>query len=102
MKKIMITFGLIMAFVSPHVLAADKAAAESAIAAAEASQKKAASVSGEWRDTGKFIKQAKALLAEGKFDKAVKKAQFAERQGQYGYEQAVSQKELKLPSYLKY
>ena len=78
------------------------AAAEAAIAAAEKSRKKAASVDGEWRDTGKFIKQAQEALKKGDTKKAVKLASFAERQGQYGYEQAMSQKDFKMPSYLKY
>ena len=76
--------------------------AESAIAAAEAARKKAASVGGEWRDTGKMIKQAKAAVKKGDLKKAVKTARKAQRQGELGYEQAVSQKELKMPSYLKY
>ena len=41
---------------------------------ADVSRKKAASVSGEWRDTGKFIKKAKAALKDGKYEKAIKLA----------------------------
>jgi gas vesicle protein len=84
------------------VTSGDAKAAEAAIAAAESARKKAAGVDGEWRDTGKMIKQAQAALKEGDADKAVKLAKQAEMQGQLGYEQAVSQKELKMPSYLKY
>lgn len=80
----------------------DAKAAEAAIAAADSARKKAAGVDGEWRDTGKMIKQAQAALKAGDADKAVKLAKQAEMQGQLGYEQAVSQKELKMPSYLKY
>ncbi|MCU7799443.1 MAG: hypothetical protein KZQ70_04665 [gamma proteobacterium symbiont of Lucinoma myriamae] len=97
--------------VSSTVSAADKNTADSkevtevkaAIAKAETSRKHAASVKGEWRDTGKIIKQAKAALASGEFDKATKLARKAERQGSYGYEQAVSQKtqkNLTTPPYL--
>jgi len=93
---------LILGLGSSVVMAADQKAAEAAIAAAEKSRKNAASVAGEWRDTGGIIKKAQAAMKEGKHDKAIKLANFAERQGKYGYEQAVSQKDFKVPSYLKY
>ena len=80
----------------------DKAAAESAIAAAESAKKKAASIDGEWRDTGKMIKKAQAALKAGDFAKATKLAKKAEKQGKLGYEQAQAQQTLKMPSYLKY
>jgi len=76
--------------------------AEAAIAAAEAAREKAASVGGEWRDTGKMITSARVAAKKGEFAEAVKTADEARRQGELGYEQAVSQKELKMPSYLKY
>lgn len=72
-----------------------------AIADADAARKKAASVDGEWRDTGKMIKKAKALAEKGDFSAAIKLAGKARRQGELGYDQAVSQKQLRLPSYLK-
>ena len=80
----------------------DKAAAESAIAAAESARKKAASIDGEWRDTGKMIKKAQAALKKGDSAKAIKLANKAEKQGKLGYEQAQAQQTLKMPSYLKY
>ncbi|MBG7602193.1 MAG: SoxXA-binding protein [Gammaproteobacteria bacterium] len=80
----------------------DKAAAESAIAAAESARKKAASIDGEWRDTGKMIKKAQAALKAGDSAKAIKLAKKAENQGKLGYEQAQAQQTLKMPSYLKY
>ncbi len=61
------------------------------IEAAKGAQKKAASVGGEWRDTGKLIKKAEALLAEGKTEKAKKLAEKALRQGILGYEQSEAQ-----------
>ncbi len=84
--------------------AVDPKAAEAAkiIDHAEKARMRAASVDGEWRDTAKFIKKAKALLKEGKYDAAIKLAKKAKREGELGYEQAVSQKELRIPSYLKY
>lgn len=81
---------------------ADAAMVSDAIAKAEAARKQAASVNGEWRDTGKFIKQAEEAAKAGDFDKALKLARKAEEEGRLGYEQQVSQSELKIPSYLKY
>jgi len=80
----------------------DNAAAEAAIAAAESARKKAASIDGEWRDTGKMIKKAQAALKAGDSAKAIKLAKKAEKQGKLGYEQAHAQQEFKTPSYLKY
>ena len=93
--------GLVFGMASSIVAAADKSQAQSAIEAAENARKKAASADGEWRDTGKIIEKAKAAQAEGDYGQAVKLANKAERQGELGYEQAHSQKEFKLPSYLK-
>ena len=93
--------GLVFSMASSVVSAADNTRAQSAIVAAESAQKKAASLDGEWRDTGKMIKKAKAAQAEGNYDQAIKLANKAERQGELGYEQAHSQKELQIPSYLK-
>ncbi len=81
--------------------AATKEGASKAIAAADASRKKAGKVGGEWRDTGKMIKKAKKAAEAGDFAKAVKLAKKAWEQGQMGYDQAMSQQELRMPSYLK-
>ena len=75
--------------------------AEKAIVAAEEARKMAASVSGEWRDTGKMIKQAQAAQKAGEYGKAIELAGQAREQGMLGYEQAVSQKTRLMPSYLK-
>lgn len=100
----LLSFALLFStVVSNTTMAADNKAAQSAIDKAETSRQHAASVDGEWRDTGKIIKKAKAALQEGKFDQAIKLARKAERQGSYGYEQAISQKtqkDLTTPSYL--
>lgn len=74
-------------------VAADKSAngAAEAIAAAKAAQKKANSIGGEWRDTGKMIKKAEELAAEGKIEKAIKTTKAAESQGKAGYEQSKAQ-----------
>lgn len=65
--------------------------AEDAIAAAKEAQKQASKVGGEWRDTGKMIKKAEELLAEGKAAEAEELAREAEAQGMLGYMQATAQ-----------
>lgn len=97
----MVLFGCMLGALSGTSFAADKTQAQKAIAAAEQAQKKAAAADGEWRDTGKLLKNAKAAQSAGEYGKAVKLADQAAKQGQLGYEQANSQKELRLPSYLK-
>ena len=82
---------LALCWVAPAVLASDPADFEKAYKVAVAAQKKAASVSGEWRDIGMFLKQARALAEAGDYEAAMKLAEKAERQGQRGYEQMVSQ-----------
>jgi uncharacterized membrane protein (UPF0182 family) len=78
----------------------EAASAAKAIADAKAAQKKAASVEGEWRDTGKTIKKAEAALKAGKYADATKLANKARVQGEDGYAQAMSQKDFKMPAYL--
>jgi rhodanese-related sulfurtransferase len=80
--------------------ASTRAEAEDAIAAAEEARKKAASVGGEWRDTGKMIKQATSLLDTREYTKAIGIAEKAKQQGELGYEQAMGQKDAGLPSYM--
>jgi cell division protein FtsL len=75
--------------------------AKQAIDEAEKSLKKASSVDGEWRDSGKILKAAGDALKSGDYAKAIKLANKANRQGKLGYEQAVAQKELKMPPYWK-
>ncbi len=69
---------------------------------AESNQKKAKSVGGEWRDIGKFIKQAKKFQSNGQCEKAIKTLQKAIIQGEMGYKQAMAQKELKMPGYFHF
>ena len=78
----------------------DMAGATAAIDAAESARKKAASVEGEWRDVGKTIKQAKAAADEGDYAKAEKLANKARMQSEMGYQQAMDQQTVELPSYL--
>lgn len=77
-----------------------KVEAEAAIAAADAARKKAASVGGEWRDTGKMIKKAEAAMKSGEFDQAIKLATKAEHQGELGYAQAMEETDAGFPSYM--
>jgi hypothetical protein len=74
---------------------------EQAIEAARAAQKAAASVGGEWRDTGKLIKEADAAAKAGDYGSAIRLADEARQQGELGYEQALTQKDVGLPPYLK-
>ena len=64
---------------------------EDAIADAKEAQKQAGKVGGEWRDTGKMIKQAEKLLGEGKAAEALELAREAEAQAMLGYMQATGQ-----------
>ncbi|MEJ2403485.1 MAG: SoxXA-binding protein [Candidatus Thiodiazotropha sp.] len=100
----MIIAGLLCCCFSSATLADDISAAkvQQLIDAAESARKEAASVGGEWRDTGKMIKKSKGLLEKGEYVAAAKLANKAAKQGRLGYEQAVSQKDLKMPSYLHY
>lgn len=78
-----------------------KAEAEKAIADAEKSLKKASSVDGQWRDSGKILKAASKALKAGDYVAAIKKANTANRQGKLGYQQAVEQLVVKMPPYWK-
>lgn len=67
------------------------ASTDTAIAAAVKAQQAAAEVGYEWRDTGKMIKQAKALAAKGKSAEAIQLAKQAEEQGQDALKQYQSE-----------
>ncbi len=82
---------LTLSLVAPVALATDQMDFEKAHEAAVAAKKKAASVGGEWRDTGKILKKAKTLAKSGDYEAAIKLARKAEHQGHQGYEQMVSQ-----------
>jgi len=75
--------------------------AQQAIAAAKAAIKKAASADGEWRDSGKFVKDAEAAVTEKDYAKAEKLAKKAEMEGDLGYKQAMAEQHAGNPSYLK-
>lgn len=86
-------FAAAMGMVPTDSLASGKASYDAAMSAAKSAQEKAASVHGEWRDTGKLIKQAELAAEKGDFDSAEKLAKKAEFQANMGYEQAIEQKD---------
>ena len=59
----------------------------------EAAVRRADSVGGEWRDTGKFMKSAKAAAEAGDFTKAQKLLDTAMSEAEMGYDQAIAQKD---------
>lgn len=67
--------------------------AKAAIAAAEKSRDQAAAVGFEWRDIGDLIEEAKKASAANDFDKAIKLAGQAERQGALAVKQAAIETE---------
>jgi hypothetical protein len=73
--------------------------AESLIAAAEEARKKAASVGGEWRDTGEMIKSAQTWPAPASStgDRGRQRRQVP---GERGYEQAMAEKDADFPDYM--
>lgn len=67
--------------------------AKAAIAAAEKSRDAAAAAGFEWRDTTQLIDDAKKAAAAGEFDKAIKLAGEAERQGALAVKQSAIEAE---------
>ena len=65
---------------------------ESALAAAKLTQKKAASVDGEWRDTANIMKKSEEAATKGDFAKATRLANQAKIQGEMVYRQTIDQK----------
>ncbi|MGQ9659556.1 MAG: hypothetical protein ACUVQI_06415 [Thermochromatium sp.] len=74
--------------------------AEASLAAAKAARQKAASVGGEWRDTGKLIAQAEALAKSGQYQQAIELANKARVQGELGYAQAIQEQDADFPAYI--
>lgn len=74
---------------------------DEAYAAASASVKKAASVGGEWRDTGDLLKKAEAAAKSGDYATGVKLANEAMSEGEMGYQQAMTEKNAQPPAYLR-
>ena len=85
---------------APAPAGSGQEAYEAALAAAKAEIKKAAAVGGEWRDTGKILKEAEKAAAEGNYDTATKMAEKAKFQAIKGQEQAASQVNVGNPAYL--
>lgn len=91
MRNVGFVFALLLPMVSTAALAATSEEANKAIEEALEAKQKAASVDGEWRDTGDLINQAKKAAKDKNYDKAVKLANEAEAQGKLGYQQAIAQ-----------
>jgi hypothetical protein len=68
--------------------AADNAGFEAAYNAAEAARKKAAEVEYEWNTTAPLLQKAQDAAAAGDFDKAIKLADEAKKQGDLAYAQS--------------
>jgi len=73
---------------------------EQALAEARAELKKAASMGGEWRDTGKHLKKAEALAAKGDYAAAMKLVAQAKFEAMAGQKQAAGQAGVGNPDYL--
>jgi chitodextrinase len=74
---------------------------DSVIKKAEVARQRVAAVNGEWRDTEKLIQQAKSEVQEGKLTNALTLANQAYHQGELSYQQAMKQKDLDFPTYLR-
>lgn len=79
---------------------AAKASYEQALATAKAERKKAAAVGGEWRDIGKFLKQADKAAAKGDYETAMKLVKKATFQAKMGQVQAKEQAGVGNPGYM--
>ncbi len=75
-------------------VSADEKSFNATYEAAEAARKKAASMSYEWRDTAKILKQAKAAADKGDYKTAEKLANKAKLQGEMAVAQAKEQEQL--------
>jgi len=80
---------------------ATRTEAEKAIAASDEARKQAASVGGEWRDTGKMVKEARSLLDTHEYLKAIDIANKAKRQGELGYQQVLDQRNVRMADYFR-
>lgn len=100
--QIVVTSALFVGLCSGLAVASNSADDyKAAYEAADKARKEAAAVNGEWRDTGKMLKQSKKAADAGDMDKAIKLATKAKAQGEAGYQQAKSQQGKDLtPAYL--
>ena len=73
--------------------AGDEEAFEAAYEAGQAARKAAARLGFEWRDTRRMLRRARKLAEKGEYEKAIKLANRARRQGELGVLQAKEQAE---------
>ena len=97
-KVILSAVSLLLA--SGIACAADQAAFDKAMAEAKEAVQVAAAAKGEWRDTGKMLKEAEKAAAAGDYAKAVKLAEAAKMEGILGAQQANGQANVGNPGYL--
>jgi hypothetical protein len=95
-----LTATLLVMLLATPAMAADQSTYEKAVTEAKAALKAAGSVGGEWRDSGKMLKQAAEAAAKGDFDKATKLAEMAKFQGMQGQAQAKAEQGVGNPGYL--
>ena len=76
---------------APHSRASDEETFKAAYSAAAAARKAVAKAGYEWRDTKKFLRQARKLAKKGEYEKAVELANRAGRQSELGLIQAEEQ-----------
>jgi len=100
-----ISLGLIAGCAAPGQSKApsgeQKAAYEQAVKDAKAAIKQAGSMGHEWRDSGKTLKKAAKAADAGDYDKAIKLANKAKREGELGHKQAMAEKNAGPPAVLK-
>jgi outer membrane murein-binding lipoprotein Lpp len=81
-------------------MASGQEAYDQAVAKAKAEVKKAKAVDGEWRDIGKFLKQADTAAKAGDMDKAMGLLSKVMFQAKMGQQQAAEQAGVGNPDYL--
>ncbi len=69
-----------------------------AVSDAKAAIKKAKAANFEWRDSGKLLKKAAKAAKAGSYEKALKLANKAKRQGELAVAQSIAQKNVSGPS----
>lgn len=103
-KKTAVIYAALLPLGASLLAAEGQVAAKCDIAAAmveaQAAQKMAQSIGGEWRDIDRLMKQAGDAAAEGDCTKAAARFAMAKFQGEMGYQQALSQSYMGNPDYL--
>lgn len=91
MKSSLMRVGILSAAIALTGVGCANIDYEKARADAETAVKKASSAGAEWRDTGKFIKEADKAADTGDYAAATKLANKAKTQAELGYAQSQAQ-----------